>query len=203
MSYMNTFIFISMGAAAFIVFIAAIVIFWRTWDKTYETPRDRAGKQGERKAAEIIRQVLREEDVFLTNVHINYKGKITELDNVIINGSGVFIIEVKNYRGVLTGGEEDYEWTKYKISRGGNTYEKKVRNPIKQVKRQVYILSRFLKYYGMNVWIDGYVLFINNNSPIHSNMVLESFKEIDQAVHRRPGSRLSKQKVHRIKELLL
>ncbi len=26
-----------------------------------------------------------------------------------------------------------------KVSRGGNVYEKQVRNPIKQVKRQVYI----------------------------------------------------------------
>jgi hypothetical protein len=193
-------IFIFWGIA---VFSVLILILWVLWDKGYESPRVRAGKEGEKEATEIIKRVLRENDILLTNVRIQYKEKETELDNVIINNRGVFIIEVKNYSGVLIGGENDYEWTKYKVSRGGNTYEKQVRNPIKQVKRQVYILSRFLKYYGINVWIDGYVLLLNRNGPVDSSLILESYEQINEAIHKRQQKEMNKKTVLAIKELLM
>ena len=184
-----------------------ILILAIVWDKFYQKPEirpeGRAGKQGEKEAVRIIEQVLQEGDILLSNICVCYREKETELDNVIINNRGVFIIEVKNYSGVLVGSEDDYEWTKYKISRGLNIYEKRVRNPMKQVKRQVYILSRYLKCYGIRVWIDGYVLLLNNNSPIHNNMILESSKAIDQAIHRRSQNSLNKKTVAAIKELLM
>lgn len=193
---MEIFILIGIGCIAFLVIIA--VLFY----KTYEAPGVRAGKRGEKEAAGMIKQVLQEGDILLTNVRVKYKEKETELDNVIINRRGVFIIEVKNYSGTLTGKEDDYEWTKYKVSRGGNIYEKQVRNPIKQVRRQVYILARFLKYSGIRVWVDGYVLLLNNNSPVHSDMVLESFEGIDRALHRQAHHSLSSRTVVAIKALL-
>ena len=193
-------IFIFWGIA---VFSVLILILWVLWDKGYESPRVRAGKEGEKEATEIIKRVLRENDILLTNVRIQYKEKETELDNVIINNRGVFIIEVKNYSGVLIGGENDYEWTKYKVSRGGNTYEKQVRNPIKQVKRQVYILSRFLKYFVINVWFDGYVLLLNRNGPVDSSLILESYEQINEAIHKRQQKEMNKKTVLAIKELLM
>ena len=195
---MEIFIFIGIGSISFLVIIIAVLFY-----KTYEVPRVRAGKQGEKAATEIIKQVLQEDDILLTNICVNYKEKATELDNVIINCRGVFIIEVKNYSGTLIGEEDDYEWTKYKVSRGGKIYEKQVRNPIKQVKRQVFILARFLKYYGFHVWVDGYVLLLNNNSPVHNDMVLKSFEEIDQALHRQSHNSLNNDTVIALKELLL
>lgn len=196
---MEIFIFIGIGCFAFLVIIAVLAVLFY---KTYEAPGVRAGKRGEKEAAEIIKQVLQKEDILLTNVCVKYKEKATELDNVIINRRGVFIIEVKNYSGTLTGKEDDYEWTKYKVSRGGNTYEKQVRNPIKQVRRQVYILARFLKDSGICVWVDGYVLLLNNNSPVHNNMVLESFEGIDRALHGRAHNSLNSGAVAAIKKLL-
>jgi len=195
---MKILIFIGIGSIAFFIILIAVLFY-----KTYVPPRVRAGKQGEKEAIEIIKQVLQEDDILLTNVCVKYGEKEAELDNVIINSKGVFIIEVKNYSGSLIGGEDDYEWTKYKVSRGGNIYEKQVRNPVKQVKRQVYVLARFLKCYGIHVWVDGYVLLLNNNSPVHSDMILESFGEIDQALHRRSRNSLNRDTVTAIKERLL
>lgn len=187
------------SVAIFLVILILVVL----WGAVYGSPKVRVGRQGEKRATEIIKHVLNEDDVLLTNIFIEYEEKETELDNVIINRSGVFIIEVKNYSGELVGEEDDYEWTKYKVSRGGNTYVKQVRNPIKQVRRQVYILARFLKYYGINVWVDGYVLLLNNNSSLHNNTILRSFKEIDRAIHGQSYNSLDKKTVSRIKKLLL
>ena len=79
------------------------------------------------------------------NVPVRYKQQQTELDHLIINGNGVFIIEVKNFSGELYGTAEDEEWLKDRFSSKGKLYRKHVRNPIGQVRRQEYILSRFLK----------------------------------------------------------
>ena len=108
-----------------------------------EPAHRRAGRRGEEAATDRIRSVLREGDFLFTNVSVSFEGKPAELDNVIVNSYGVFIIEVKYYSGWLSGAEEDYEWTKVHVSRGGNPYVKTVNNPIKQVRRETYILANY------------------------------------------------------------
>ena len=78
--------------------------------RNFESGEKRAGRLGEKRAAELIRQVMREEDRLFTNVCIELDGRMTELDSVIVNKYGVFIIEVKNYNGLLVGAEDDHEW---------------------------------------------------------------------------------------------
>lgn len=123
------------------------------------------------------------------------------MDCVIINKYGVFIIEVKNYVGFITGNEDDYEWQKFKITDSGNVYESSVKNPIKQVKRQVYLLSGYLRSCGINVWIKGYALLINGNSPVNSNYILSTIDDIDKAIHTKDRVILSKDTVEHIKAL--
>ena len=52
----------------------------------------RAGRRGERIATEVIKGVLREGDYLFTNISVSYDGKRTELDDVVVNKYGVFII---------------------------------------------------------------------------------------------------------------
>lgn len=158
----------------------------------------RAGRRGEIAAANIIKSVLREDDLLFTNVKISFEDKPVELDNLIINSCGVFIIEVKNYKGRLYGGENDYEWIKYKDDGYGNTFEKKLKNPIKQVKRQVYVLSKYLDCRGERVWIEGYAFLIHGNSPVDSKYMLSGIDDIDRAIHTPGKKRLTKQQVNSI-----
>ncbi len=153
-------------------------------------------------ATEIIKKCLNEEDKLFTNIAVFYDGKETELDNVIVNKYGVFIIEVKNYSGRLVGHEEDFEWTKYHTSESGITYPKTVKNPIKQVKRQIYILARHLEENGAKVWVNGYTLLLNNNSPVKSDYVLKSTKEIYSALHTADKSYLSAALIKKIIKII-
>ncbi len=57
----------------------------------YTPPEKRAGMRGEAFAEEVIRSVLRPEDVLLTNVGIEFEEKLAELDCVVVNTCGVFI----------------------------------------------------------------------------------------------------------------
>ncbi len=165
-------------------------------------PGKEAGRDGERIATKAIRKVLRDGDYLFTNVSVSYDERPAEMDNIIVNKYGVFIIEVKNYNGVLVGSEEEFEWTKYKDDGYGNTFEKTVRNPVKQVNRQVYILAKYLQYCGVDVWVEGYALFVNGNSPVKSCCVLESIEDIDRAIHTFKRNRLDTKTVEEIRSLL-
>lgn len=160
-----------------------------------------AGKRGEREATKLIKSVCREDDYLFTNVQVSYEGKEAELDNVVVNSKGVFIFEVKSYSGILVGDEEDESWTKYHESSGGNVYEKTVRNPIPQVKRQVYILAKYLNYYGISVWVDGYAIILGAKSPIASEMIIRSVPQIDEAIHLKGKNKLKKSEVEKICKL--
>lgn len=168
----------------------------------FESEKERVGRKAELVATNIISKILRSDDFLFTNIEVCYEDKVAELDNVIINKYGVFIIEVKYYKGVLYGTEEDYEWEKYKDDGYGNTFAKKVKNPIKQVKRQTYILAKYLEYYGARVWVDGYAFLLNGNSPVSSPYMLESIKDIDNAIHTPGRQRLNEKTIESIKHLL-
>ncbi|MBQ7582962.1 MAG: NERD domain-containing protein [Lachnospiraceae bacterium] len=158
---------------------------------------------GERIATSIISEILNDEDILLTNVGIFTDGKETELDNVIINTKGIFIIEVKNYSGQLIGDEEDAEWIKNKVTEAGYLYQKTVRNPIRQVKRQEYLMSKLLKDNGIHVWIKGYVFLLERNSPVKSAYILDTQKDIDVAVHPDAVDQMDVEMVESVKRLLM
>ena len=189
---------------AIIAIIIIIIILRKDIDLSdiFESPKKRAGKKGEVFATNVIKNVLKEDDLLFTNVEISYDGKPAELDNVILNKNGIFIIEVKNYSGRLVGSEDDYQWQKFHTTRGGNTYEKAVKNPIKQVKRQVYILANYLDYYGTRVWVNGYALLINRNNPIESEYLLCNTNDIDKAIHTTGRNRLNAKTIEAMSKLL-
>ncbi|MBE5917122.1 MAG: NERD domain-containing protein [Pseudobutyrivibrio ruminis] len=180
---------------ALIVGIVAVVILIFWLGINIEDPVERAGRRGEEVATDIISQVLTEDDILLTNVKISFERTRSEIDNMIINSHGVFIIEVKNYVGELVGGLDDYEWKKYKTTPGGDIYRKTVKNPIKQVKSQIYILSHILRQHKLDVWVDGYVILLERNSPVDDNMILESLSDIEKAIHRVGNQRLSEREI--------
>lgn len=161
----------------------------------------RAGIHGENAAATAIATIMREGDHLFTNLPIQYDGRYTELDVVVVNTCGVFIFEVKNYSGYIVGGEDDYEWRKYKTTYAGNTYEKSVKNPIKQVRRQIYLLAHYLDYYGLRVWIKGYAILLQGNSPVTSEYILTSLDDVNRAIHKTDRRTLNEETVNKIVEL--
>ena len=201
-------------AIAAIIIIAVIIVHKSDSDNSgtshsyggtpwiFESEVKRAGRKGENAATNIICSVLREDDYLFTNISITYDGKPAEMDNVIVNKYGVFIIEVKNYKGRLYGNEDDYEWVKYKDDGYGNTFEENVKNPIRQVKRQVFILAKYLEYYGSRVWVDGYAMLLRGGSPVESQYILSSVDDIDRAIHTFGRNRLDKKTVENIVKLL-
>lgn len=190
------------GLGPVFVFCMLLLVIFLCKSQGYESGQKRAGRQGENYVCDLICQVLKEKDLLFSNVSIEIEGKRTELDHIIVNNRGIFIIEVKNYSGSLMGTDNDYEWVKTKISSSGNSYTKIVKNPIKQVNRQVYLLAQFLKYYGVDVWVEGYTFFAQGNSPVDCKQVLESAQDINRVIHNGANRNLTNAKVQEIQKLL-
>ena len=79
----------------YIYIIAGILLVVATyWLATnIEDPVERAGRRGEEVAEDIISNVLREDDILLTNVELSYEGKRTETDIIIVIIAAIFLID--------------------------------------------------------------------------------------------------------------
>ena len=183
------------------LFVAFIKwLFSLNW--TFESASRRAGRQGEEIAAEMISRILRDGDHLLTNIKISYDNRQAEMDCIVVNRFGVFIFEVKNYSGQLIGDEDDYEWQKIKITDYGNMYAMQVKNPIRQVKRQIYLLANYLQSHWNKVWVEGYVILLHQNSPVDSKYIISSLSDIDKVIHTKGKNYLQPQAIEQIIALL-
>ena len=81
-------------------------------------------------------------------------------------------------------------------------YSKTVKNPIKQVRRQVYILAKHLDYYGLRVWVEGFAIILGAQSPVRSRYVVSSLEEFDHIIHTPGKNRLTDDAVKKITDLL-
>lgn len=195
--FMDLFLFVII--ALIVLLFLAIRLFRK---KREQREIKSAGNKGEAYFNNMLKSILRNDDVLIRNVCLQVNGKEAEIDSLIINNNGIFIVEVKNYNGRLYGDIDDFEWTKEKISPGGNVFYKQVKNPIKQIKRQTYILSQFLKENNIRIWISGYAYFINGNSPVDDESVINDIDELDRIIHT-PGNKFYDDKlIHKVIEVL-
>ena len=70
------------------------------------------GKQGE-KAIAILLENINGYKFIINNIMINDNGKSRQIDHIAITEYGVFVIETKNYAGIIYGLETSTEWKQY------------------------------------------------------------------------------------------
>lgn len=115
-----------------------------------------AGVSGEQNAVRLVEKTLPDTYYCITNAQIQYENRHNELDMIVVGPSGIFIVEVKNVSGTITGSYYD----KVLIQEKGKG-TKEMNNPVNQVRQHADILSRYLKANGVRTWVQGVVLFVN------------------------------------------
>ena len=138
----------------------AAIFFWKKYSVLS------AGIKGEERTSSILRELPKGYEVF-SSVQLSTNEGMAELDHVIVGENGVFVVEVKNHNGTIQGRDEDHSWIQHKVGRKGGEYTKEMRNPVKQVRRQVHILSSYFKQNGINLWIEGAVYFSNPQANVN------------------------------------
>lgn len=119
-----------------------------------------AGINGERIATKVLSTLPDSYTVF-QNVIVTYDNKKSEIDNIVVGRSGVFIVEVKNHNSHIEGDLKDIYWTQHKVGRGGTPYTDEMYSPVRQVGTQIYCLANYLRQNGVNTYIEGMVYFVN------------------------------------------
>ncbi len=92
----------------------------------------------------------------LVDLYIPFKGKggSSQLDLVLIHGSGIYVIEAKNYNCVIRGNVEDNQWS----ATYGNGKSYDMYNPILQNANHIKLLEGVLKDYK-GVYYKSLVVF--------------------------------------------
>lgn len=98
------------------------------------------GKMGEFAVAVHVKLYLKEPYILLNNLTLpDAEGGTTQIDHIVLSPFGIFVIETKNYKGWIFGGERQKQWTQkiYKQSF-------KFQNPIHQNYKHMKVLEQVL-----------------------------------------------------------
>lgn len=114
------------------------------------------GKRGENRVKWVIGETIENEQYVINDLIVSNNGNTTQIDHIVINPRGVFVIEAKNYSGEIYGSENQREWTQ--VLAYGNV-KNKLYNPLKQNATHVYNVKRIVG----NLPIHSLVVFVQNN----------------------------------------
>lgn len=70
------------------------------------------------------------------------------------------------------------------------------------MKRQIYILSQYLKENNIRIWINGYAYFINSNSPVNDECVINDISELDRIIHKQQDKVYDEKVIHKAINIL-
>lgn len=103
-------------------------------------------------------------------------GSTTQIDHIIISVYGIFVIETKNYKGIITGGEYSEQWTKH-------MYKKKYKflNPIRQNYGHIKTLEETLNL-TKNMFIPIVVFTSDAKLRVKSKKAIINAKDLNKTI---------------------
>lgn len=139
------------------------------------------GNIGEKKVS-LRLHLLQDEYKIFDDVYLDINGCSVQIDHIVVSKYGVFVIETKNIKGWIFGGDNSEYWIK-------NMYGKKYefRNPLKQNYYHVKMLQTLLQLSQNNfipivVFLKGATLKCNTSSNVISfgrlNRTIKRYNEI-------------------------
>lgn len=166
-----TFIFILLIVLVVLIIFAVIVTksdasrpattrFWK-----WRSAKSR-GEEGESWVRIVIGHTVENEKYVINNLTLENNGKTSQIDHIVINPRGIFVIETKNYSGKIYGNENQLEWTQ--VMNYGRV-KNKLYNPLKQNATHIYNIKKIIG----NLPIRSLVVFVQNNTlNIEANNVI-------------------------------
>ena len=134
------------------------------------------GSVGERKVS-LRLHLLPTEYYLLDDVYLKVNDNHVQIDHIVVSKYGIFVIETKNYKGLIFGNDKSEYWTKNMY---GNKYH--FRNPLKQNYYHVKSLQTLLgipqyKFIPIVVFLDKAKLRCSTSGiVIHANDLVKTIK---------------------------
>lgn len=176
-----------------IVMILVVLIMIVAIDSIYKRLKPYFyGRTGEIMAAIRLRFLPKDEYKVLNTVLLKTRWGKCQIDHVIVSIYGIFVLETKNYKGTIYGGDESERWTQFL-----NKKKYELINPIKQNQNHINALKEMLN-------LDGpfySIIVFNNKAKIKSNAenaILTKQSELIEEIKNLNNRCLSLQEVERI-----
>ena len=155
-----------------IIIISSIFTFWAIYSKRPEF----RGKRGEKQVRRIIGNTIEGKKYVINDYIISTDNKSSQVDHIVINPYGIFVIETKNYSGQIYGSESQLEWTQ--VLKYGKV-KNKFYNPLKQNATHIYAIKNIIGAFP----IRSLVVFVQNNtSNIVANNVIP-LSDLKKSLH--------------------
>lgn len=158
----------------FIIFIVVIVVAVVSQKTTYSERQhgksitDRRGKEGELYIKSILGETVQGEKYIIHDYIFEKDYMLTQIDHIVVNKCGIFVIETKNMVGHIFGDDTLDQWTQ--ICDDGRV--QKFESPVKQNEKHVKILKSILG----DIPVYSIVVFVQNNTEnIQSDYVVPAF----------------------------
>lgn len=182
-----------MKGLVYILIIIGILLFAiLSWTKT---PQGK-GFMGELMVKILIGKSKEGKRFVINNYMLVDEGKSSQIDHILINENGVFIIETKNYAGRIYGNEKQLEWTQV-LAYG--KVKNKLYNPLKQNATHIFRLNKIL---AKDVRLKSIVVFVQNNTKyIDADNVIPLYK-LRKVVNEPLGNKLTNEQMKIIYESL-
>ena len=166
----------SIGIVAFyilvglVIAIIAILYIKKYISKNYsqklnfyknESPIEK-GEKGEQEIASLLEKISSDyQGLIINNVIITVNGKSSQIDHIFIHKSGIYVIETKNYDGLIFGEESNHFWTQVFPN---SNQKNKFYNPVLQNNVHIERLQELLNYtsyfISLVVFVKGNIDFI-------------------------------------------
>ncbi len=150
----------------FLVLALTCLVVFLIFRKKYNILQ--SGVRGEESTLKILKKLPRDFTV-ITNPVILNRGVKMELDFVVIGKNGVFIIESKNYRGVVSGNTSKQEWKQIKFGKNDKVYEKEISNPVRQAYRQSKCMEELFRDFNISATIYPVLYFVDGRTELKIN----------------------------------
>lgn len=111
----------------------------------------------------------------LTNVYIPYEGGATEIDLILLQETGIYVLESKNYSGWIFGSEKNKTWTQSLPNKQKNHFY----NPIWQNRTHIKALSNYLPAFDKKIF-KSYIIFSERCQLKKINLTSSDIKVINR-----------------------
>lgn len=152
---------LAFGTLFLVISIISFIAALPSENPKFSSPGKYYGDMGERRTGQILENCLPEGYTVIQNAVVHFGEGKSEIDNIVIGRTGVFIIEVKNGKGTIKGDYEWKDWIKDKTDRYDIDHRTEFYNPVKQVGTQIYRLANYLRDNRIFTNISGAVYFAN------------------------------------------
>ena len=159
------------------------------------------GIKGEDTLRGRLKEILSDEYIGIFNIPLKEGG---DIDCFLIGPTGAYLFEVKFHKGYIL--YCDRKWTQEKIGKKGKVYEgTHLKNPGLQVMRGINEVKKLLRSKGINLWIEGVVVFANPETMVFSENTPElkviSISELE-TIFQGGSTKISKEDIELIASLV-